>query len=190
VNRAGSPTAAPVRVDAVVSAAVLPAPLSSVWNALVFYEQLEGRPSWVLRLLLPVPVRTERRAWTTGAEIRCLYDSGWIVKRLTLVEPPRRCEFEVVLQRLELGGGIRLAGGRYELSEETGASTRLELETRYEGSARPRWFWRPIEAAVCRVFHRHIVESLRLGLVSTAVDERLVRAARAAGSPSQADAGT
>lgn len=159
----GSPRSRRVSVDAVASAAVLRAPLSSVWNALAFYEQIEARPSWLLRLLLPVPVRTEHRAWVAGVETRCLYETGWITKRLTRVEPPRRCEFEVVGQRLELGGGIRLVGGRYELSED-GARTRLRLVTRYEGAARPRRIWRPIEAAVCRMLHRHIVESVRLGL--------------------------
>ena len=163
-----SPRAARVSVDAVATAAVLSAPVPSVWRALVFYEQLDARPSWLLRLLLPIPVRTERGAWIAGAETRCLYEKGWIVKRLTRVEPPSRCEFDVVGQRLELAGGIRLVGGRYELSEETGSRTRLRLETRYEGAARPRRLWRPIEAAVCGMFHRHIVESLRRGLERTA----------------------
>ena len=151
-------------VDAVVSAAALPASPARVWDALAFYEQLAGTPPWLLRTLLPVPVRTDRRAWEVGAETRCLYETGFIVKRLTRVEPPRCCEFDVVIQRLDLRGRIRLVAGRYELTECAEGTTRLELETRYVGSARPRWMCRPPEAAVCRLFHRHIFESVRLQL--------------------------
>lgn len=151
-------------IDSVVSAGPLSAAPSRVWSALAFYEQLPGMPSWLLRVVLPVPVRTDRRAWEAGVETRCVYDRGFIVKRLTRVERPHRCEFDVVQQRLDLRGGIRLVAGRYELTGRAGGTTQLELETLYVGSARPRWFWRRVEAAVCRSFHRHILESIRLQL--------------------------
>jgi len=180
-RRADSRSAVP---DTVVSAGVLPASPAQVWNALRFYEQLAERPSWLLRALLPTPLRTDLRPWEAGVETRCLYEDGFVVKRLTHVEPPSRCEFEVVLQRLEIGRGIRLAGGLYGLSETPGRGTRLELQTRFESAARPREFWRPIEAAVCRIFHRHILASLRREL------EREVKASAPPDAFLRADPGT
>ena len=42
-----------------------------------------------------------------------------------------------------------------------GGSTRLEIETRYDRSWRPRWLGRRIEAAVCHAFHRYLLGALR-----------------------------
>ena len=62
---------------------------------------------------------------------------------------------------LAIGRGIRLTGGSYTLLELPDGSTRIELETRYVSSVRPRWLWRRIEAAVCHAFHRHILGAMR-----------------------------
>ncbi|HEY7114685.1 MAG TPA: hypothetical protein VIA45_17285 [Thermoanaerobaculia bacterium] len=145
----------------VVTAIRCSAPPARVWNALVFFEEIERRPPLLLRLLLPTPLRTEGAHSGEGDETRCVYDRGHLVKRMTLVRPPHRYEFEVIEQALEVGGAIRLIGGRYSLKELPGRSTRLWMETRYDGSNRPRTLSRPIEAAVCHAFHSHILRAIR-----------------------------
>jgi hypothetical protein len=137
-----------------------------VWEGLMFYEQIEGRPPLLLRLLLPVPLRTEGRKSEVGDQIICRYVRGHLRKRVTHVTPERNYTFEVIEQNLSLGGGIRLAGGSYALRPLPDGGTEVVLETRYDGPQRPRWLCARIEAVVCRLFHRHILKTMRSNLAA------------------------
>jgi hypothetical protein len=132
-----------------------------VWDGLMFYEQIPRRPPLHLRQLLPAPMRAEGRRSAVGDETRCVYDKGYLLKRATRIDPWRHYGFDVVEQELAIGRGIRLTGGSYTLLELPDGSTRIWLETGYVSSVRPRWLWRPIEAAVCHAFHRHILGAMR-----------------------------
>jgi hypothetical protein len=145
----------------VVTRVEFDAPPARVWEALMFYEQVEERPPLLLRLLLPVPVRTEGRKSEVGDEARCIYEGGHLVKRVTKVERGRHYGFDVVVQALAVGGGLSLRGGWYALREAPGGRTEVETGTRYVGARRPRWLFRPLEALVCHAFHRHILGAMR-----------------------------
>ena len=64
----------------VVTKMVFAAPPAQVWDGLVFYEELGGRPPWHLRLLLPVPIRTEGKVSAVGDEATCLYEGGHLLQ--------------------------------------------------------------------------------------------------------------
>jgi hypothetical protein len=142
------------------------APPGKVWEGLMFYEQIEELPPLLLRLLLPVPLRTEGRKSEVGDQIICRYVSGHLRKQVTHVTTERDYTFEVIEQNLSLGGGIRLAGGSYTLYALPEGGTEVVLETRYLSPRRPRWLCAPIEAAVCRLFHRHILRTMRRRLAA------------------------
>jgi len=132
-----------------------------VWDALLFYEQIEERPPLYLRLLLPRPIRTEGSKAKVGDEARCSYKGGHLLKRVTQVDRGRHYGFEVVEQNLVLGGGLALTGGCYTLRELPGGSTEVAVTTRYISNRRPGWLYRPIEATVCHLFHRHLLAAMR-----------------------------
>jgi hypothetical protein len=134
---------------------------AEVWSSLMFYEQIEARPPLHLRLLLPEPIATVGRKSEVGDEARCLYRSGHLVKRVTHIERERRYAFEVAEQALALVGGVRLAGGEYTLDALEPNRTQVTVATCYLSRLRPRWLWRPIEAALCHAFHRHILRAMR-----------------------------
>ena len=131
------------------------------WNSLLFYEELERRPPLHLRLLLPVPIRTEGDKKRVGGEAMCLYQDGHLVKRTTRIVEGQLYEFEVAEQALVLGGSMRLSGGRYILRDAGPGLTEVSVETRYTSSKWPRWFWRPAEKLVCHMFHRFLLRSIR-----------------------------
>ncbi len=147
--------------DAVATSMRIAASRASVWERLMFYEQLDQRPPLHLRLLLPVPIRTLGEKSHVGDEARCLYEGGHLIKRITAVEPGHRYAFDVIEQSLPIGGGMTLVGGEYRLDDQPLGATVVTLSTRYIGGRRPRWLWRPIEAAVCHSFHRHILGAIR-----------------------------
>jgi hypothetical protein len=132
-----------------------------LWHNLLFYEQIEERPPLLLRLLLPVPLGVEGNRSGIGDEVRCVYASGHLLKRVTQITAGESYRFDVVEQRLKIGGGIRLLRGAYLLQSLPSGGTRMSLETDYAAGWRPRRLWRPIEARVCGMFHRYILKSIQ-----------------------------
>jgi len=159
-GRDGPPVARGRQPVAVVTRMRVAAPVERVWDGLLFFEQIPRRPPLVLRLLLPTPIRAEGPRSAVGDETRCVYEGGSLLKRATQVDRWRHYAFEVAEQRLAVGAGIRLLGGGYALRELPDGATSIELETRYLGPRRPAWLWRPIEAAICHAFHRHILAAV------------------------------
>ncbi len=131
----------------------------TVWNRILFYEEVPARAPLLLRTLLPRPVRTEGNKTDVGATVRCVYRAGEVVKRITAVEPPHLIEFEVIEQRLGIETCARTLGGSYQLLP-CGAGTDVELVTNYRAYLRPRPIWRPLETLLVRQLHRHILQGI------------------------------
>lgn len=132
-----------------------------VWDTLLFYEQIEERPPLHLRLLLPLPIRSDGPKSKVGDEARCSYQGGHLLKRITRVDIGRHYGFEVVEQNLAVRGGLTLTGGAYTLRPLPGGGTEVAVATRYVSGLRPGWLWQPLEAFVCHLFHRHLLAAMR-----------------------------
>jgi hypothetical protein len=154
------------RSESIVTRRTLAAPPERVWNALMFYEEIEEPPPLHLRLLLPLPIRTDGSKLAVGDQAKCLYDRGHLVKRVTNIEPCRHYGFEIVEQHLVVGGGLILSGGGYTLRELSPRTTEVTVTTRYVSRKRPGWFWKPIEATVCHMFHRYLLSAIERGIES------------------------
>lgn len=126
----------------------------------MFYEQIEKHPPWLLRLLLPIPIRTERHATEVGDEVKCHYQNGYLLKRVIHITRERSYAFDVVEQCLALPGRVQLSQGSYTLRRLPKGGTEISLETRYSSANRPRWLCQRIEAAVCHLFHSHILGAI------------------------------
>jgi len=150
-------------VEAVRTKTHFDASLESVWQAMLFYEQVPRRPPGLLRWFLPLPVRTKGEKTTVGALVECVYDGGYLEKRITEVERPRFVRFDVVLQQLGIEDSISMRGGSYEMGAADGG-TEVVLTTRYSGHLRPRWLWRPFEHWLAHGLHHHILDGMRLSL--------------------------
>lgn len=135
-----------------------------VWNHLLFYEEVPGRPPFLLRALLPHPVRTEGVKNRVGSSVRCVYRGGDLVKRITRVEPEHLLQFEVVEQRLGIESCVLTLGGSY-LIHACGAATEVTVITNYYAYLRPRSLWRPLEAFLVRQLHRHILGAVPLAVL-------------------------
>ena len=157
--RAAIATAQPS--TAIVTRMNFAASSEQVWQGLMFYEQIEEPPPLHLRLLLPLPIRTEGSKSAVGDEAMCLYRGGHLVKRVTEIDPCRHYGFEVVEQNLAIGRGLTLSGGCYTLRELPRGRTEVAVTTRYASRERPGWLWKPIEATVCHLFHRHLLAAIR-----------------------------
>ena len=156
----------PQRSESIVTRMTLAASPDQVWDALMFYEEIEVPPPLYLRLLLPLPIRTHGSKLAVGDEAMCLYEKGHLLKRVTHIDPCRHYGFEVVEQRLVVGGGLMLSGGGYTLRELSSDATEVAVTTRYLSRKRPGWLWKPIEATVCHMFHRYLLSAIARGIES------------------------
>jgi hypothetical protein len=136
-----------------------------VWNQIMFYEEVPGRPALLLRTLLPYPVRTDGNKTSVGATVYCVYKGGELAKRITAVEPSRLLRFEVIEQRLGIEGCILTRGGSYEISE-CGAQSDVALITNYQAYLRPRSLWRPLETLLVGQLHVHVLGGIRAAVRS------------------------
>ena len=157
----GESAAAVAQASSVMTRMSFAASPTQVWQGLKFYEEIDERPPLHLRLLLPVPIRSEGRISEVGGEAECLYEGGHLLKRITRIQRGQLYEFEVAEQELSVGRGMRLLGGRYTLRELPDGRTEVALQTRYVSTNWPRWFWKPLERLVCHWFHRYLLGSMR-----------------------------
>jgi hypothetical protein len=135
----------------------------SVWEGMLFYEEVPCRPSRLLRLFLPAPVRTHGEKTRVGATIECTYEGGYLEKRITASESARFVRFDVLVQQLGVEDCISMRGGSYEICAD-GDGTHVVLSTLYCGHLRPRWLWRPLEHFLAHRLHRHILDGMRVAL--------------------------
>ncbi len=131
----------------------------AVWNHVMFYEEVPGRPPFILRTVLPHPLRAEGEKTRVGATVRCVYRRGDLIKRITSVEPPHRLQFEVMGQRLGIEGCIHTLGGSYQICGSADESD-VVLTTNYLAFLRPRYLWRSLEALLVSQLHRHILRGV------------------------------
>lgn len=130
-----------------------------IWDRIMFYEDVPGRPAFPLRALLPAPVRTDGDKSRVGATVRCAYTDGALAKRITAAEAPHLLQFDVIEQRLGIEGCLLTRGGSYQIHGGGDASD-VVLTTNYQAYLRPRSFWRPLERLLVGQLHSHILRGI------------------------------
>jgi hypothetical protein len=150
----------------------------TLWNHIMFYEELPGQPPFLLRAFLPHPVRTNGDKTRVGTTVRCEYNGGDLVKRITTVEPPHSLQFKVIEQRLGIEDCVMAVSGSYEINQG-GDGSEVVLTTNYRAYLRPRWAWRPLEKLLIGQLHRHILDAMLVSAASIADAGTVMRPAAA-----------
>ncbi len=144
------------------------------WDSILFYEQVEHAPPWLLTLALPRPVRAEGSKAAVGDVQRCLYENGHLVKRVTRCQVGRELAFEVLDQHLHFERDVTLRDGAFGLEPLDAGETRVVLTTRYIRHLRPAWLWEPMERKILHTLHGHVLEGMRCRSGTGSYEERPV----------------
>ena len=144
---------------------------AAVWNHIMFYEEVPGRPPFLLRALLPRPVRTDGNKTRVGAIVRCTYREGDLLKRITSLEPPHFLGFAVIEQSLGIEDCVLTLRGSYEIFA-CGNASDVVLITNYQAHLRPRYLWRLLEGFLVSQLHRHILRGVRAALTPANPDKQ------------------
>lgn len=111
----------------------------AAWKKVCFYEHIETRPSWFLRTVLPVPLRTTGCYGKVGDSSRCLYsDGGHLAKRITKLIEGERIEFDIIEHSIRYCHDIALRGGTIRIEPHDDDSCSVHMLTRFEFLS-PRW---------------------------------------------------
>ncbi len=154
--------ARPGAPETIVTTRVIDAPPEACWEGIVFYEEVRHRPPLILRIGLAHPLFTVGSSKHAGDVKTCVYNKGWITKRVTEAAPPRRLVFEVLSQSIGYERDVRLTGGAFEFRDLGGGRTEVRLSTTYEPFLAPRFAWRPFERIGVHTLHGHVIEGIRL----------------------------
>jgi hypothetical protein len=157
----GSSTSSMAGILSIVTHRILAAPVARVWSSLRFYEELNHKAPFLLRLLLPRPQGTVTSAKLVGEKTTLPYVGGHYSKQVTKLEPPHRYEFDVIDQQLSSDRGVLLLSGAFTLRELSATQTDLSITTRYASGIRPRWFAAPVERYLCRRLQRHLLDTIQ-----------------------------
>lgn len=140
---------------------VMQATPDEAWEAVMFYEEVEHDPPWLLYLALPKPIASEGDKRRVGEVVYCRYDRGHLAKRITRAEPGKVLAFDVVEQQLHFERDVALKSGTIEIEPLDDGRTRVVLTTHYQRKLSPRLLWRPMEYTVIHTLHAHVLEGMR-----------------------------
>lgn len=148
-------------VESVSTRLIIPASPAVVWDALLFYEDVEHPPPFLLRVGLARPLHTQGRCNAPGDTTVCIYNKGHITKRATEVVDSKRLAFDIVDQKIGYEHDVRLTGGSFEFEAVGADATLVTLTTSYEPRLGPRWIWRAGERYAVHLLHGHVLEGMR-----------------------------
>jgi hypothetical protein len=137
------------------------APSQRVWSSIMFYEQVEHEPPFLLKLALPRPVRAEGSMQAVGDVQRCIYQRGELVKQITRHDYGQLIEFRVTEQHLHFEHDVTLIDGSFRLAKIDANHTRVTLVSRYIRHLRPAWLWESMERKIVHTLHGHVLEGMR-----------------------------
>jgi hypothetical protein len=132
------------------------------WDAIMFYEEVKHKPSWFLRLMLPAPIRSIGHGRHENDIVRCVYDRGCLVKRISRREEGKLLGFDVIEQQLHFERDITLIDGSFLIESTEDGAAKIVLTTRYERHLAPRWIWEPIEQNVVHSLHLHVLKGMQI----------------------------
>jgi len=135
--------------------------IASVWDKVCFYEEVKGRPTWFLRMTLPLPERTIGDHKTAGTICRCEYsENQYILKRITRSAENEQLAFEVVETSEQFERYIRLRGGTISLTSVEGRGTMVAMVTNYDLNSEGFFLRRFLIERAVKALHRFVIKDM------------------------------
>jgi hypothetical protein len=136
------------------------------WDTVCFYEHIQLKPSWFLRIVLPVPMRTTGCYGKIGDESRCMYsDGGYLAKRITNIIAGERIDFDIIEQSIRYCRSIALKGGTIEVIPTREGECSLRMVTHYEFLSLYVANWRYFVERTIGSMHRIVMRDMEYRLV-------------------------
>lgn len=131
------------------------------WETVCFYEHVQRKPSWFLRIVLPVPQKTTGCYGKVGDESRCMYsDGGYLAKKITGLVEGERIDFDIIEQSIRYGKTIFLRGGTIEVVQHDDGTCTVRMITNYRFSTPLLALIRPFVTLTVGAMHRFVIRDM------------------------------
>jgi len=152
-------------ISSAVSSMHLEADKNAVWNKVGFYEHVQKKPSFLLRLSLPIPQEVEGNYSKVGDTCRCKYsDGGYLTKRITRIADQTRIEFEIIEQSIRYQNTVKLLGGYIEVKENGAGRSIVNMVTFYENWIQPKKISAYFINKVIKTMHQFVMHDMQAQL--------------------------
>lgn len=132
---------------------------TEIFKRLHFFEGSTLNPPLLLKLRLPTPIGVEGNMFVKGEDVRCIYEKGYLLKRITSVEDNKLIAFEVIEQHGIEDRSLTLTSGEIRL-HQNGSEVIVKMTTRYQPKLGARLLWRQPEKLIVKTLHEHIARGL------------------------------
>ncbi len=144
------------KIHVVRTSGRLPCEAGRAWEKVCFYEHIATKPSILLRMTLPVPLRTTGAYRRVGDVSRCMYsDGGYLAKKIMNISDGKIIDFEIIEQTIRYASKISLRGGTIQVESHDDSTSAVHMCTRYEvhGAAQfiPRFFINMVVSAMHKI---------------------------------------
>jgi hypothetical protein len=172
---AGYDVAAVPREYQVTTSIEIAATPDTVWRHVIAYSDLPQPTDWVLRTGIGYPTRVRLQGEGVGATRYCDFSTGSFVEPITVWEPGKRLEFDVVesaspmkewspygeIHPRHLHGYFVSRRGRFVLKALPSGHTLVEGTSWYEHGLEPGPYWRWWTDAVVHRIHRQVLGHIK-----------------------------
>jgi len=151
------------------------APPEVVWRYVPAFPKIETAPTGLLSLDMAYPVASEMTGSGVGASRSCVLSTGVMPEIVTVWEPGRRLEFDVLstppamtetnpfghTETAHVEGYFKVRRGRFLLTALPGGRTRIEGTSWFEHDLWPQSYWAPLTRRVVREVHLRVFEHIK-----------------------------
>lgn len=136
-----------------------------VWPHVLAFSEIPDRPDyWIFRLGLPNPTQTTNGGDFVGADRRCMFSDGIVIKeRVAEFVPREKLTFDIVEQPThpEAYGHITLHRGQFVLRDNENGTTTLIGSSWYTLHVRPLWYFDIWTRDMTRAVHLRVMNHIR-----------------------------
>jgi len=144
---------------------LIQAPPAKVWLHVLAFPEIPDAPDyWIFRLGLPYPTTTTNGGNFVGADRRCIFSNGVVIKeRVAEFVPNEKLTFDVAEQPTdpEAYGHITLHRGQFVLQDNRDGTTTLIGSSWYTLHVRPRWYFDLWTRDMTRAVHLRVMNHIK-----------------------------
>jgi hypothetical protein len=136
-----------------------------VWPHVLAFPDIPDRPDyWIFRLGLPYPTQTTNGGNFVGADRRCMFSNGIVIREKVAEFVPReKLTFDIVEQPThpEAYGHITLHRGQFVLRDNHDGTTTLFGSSWYTLHVRPLWYFDIWTRDMTSAVHQRVMNHVR-----------------------------
>lgn len=160
----------------VTTAVEVNAPPEKVWEYVVDLPEIPRPQEWEFRAGISYPISVRADSHAVGALRTCVFNTGEVLERITVLEPAKQLTFEILSQphlmtelspyehvhAPHLEGGVKSERGEFRLYALPGGRTRIEGQSWYRSEFEPDGYWGIYSDRVVKLVHRRVLGHIRM----------------------------